>query len=137
MSDGDDALARLRRDVRTRDADEGADDLEARLLFGLIDRADDRFDDLFGTDDDALFQTARGHDARTDDLEMIIFRDLGNQRTDFGRADIDPNDDAVAAHWKYGLPPKRRSINPAVVRVRASSVRSACSVATCPARSPC
>src|SRR5229473_168757 len=46
LTDGYDALAGLGADVRARDADEGADNLEARLLLRLADGAHDRLDDF-------------------------------------------------------------------------------------------
>src|SRR5690242_16395154 len=100
MAHRDDALAGLRADVRARDADERADDLETGLLLGLVDRADDGLDDFLGTDDHALLEPARWHDAGANHLEMIVVRDFGDERADFGGADVDANDYAVAAHRK-------------------------------------
>ena len=107
MAHRDDALAGLGADVRARDADEGADDLEARLLLGLVDRADDRLDDFLGIDHDGLLHAARGHDAGADHFEVIVFGDLGDQRAHLGGAHVDADDDAVVAHRKYGRSPKR------------------------------
>ena len=100
MANGHHALARLRGDVGARDADEGADDLEAGLLLGLLDGADDRLDHVVGIDDDALLHAARRHDADADDFEVVLVGDLGDQRADLGGADVDANDDAIVAHRK-------------------------------------
>src|SRR5437588_5844739 len=131
VTHGYDALTGLRADVRSGNTHERADDLEARLLFSLADRADDRLDDLLGTDDYRFLESARWDDAAADDLEMLIFRNFGNQRTHFGGANVDADHDTVAAHRKYGRSPNRTSISPAVVLLRASSSRIDRSAATC------
>ena len=78
-----------------------------------------------------------GHDADADDLEVIVFGNLGDQRAHLGRADVDADDDAVVAHrastsHRTGRSPKRTSINlrPACC-VRVSSSRIERSDATC------
>ncbi len=56
--------------------------------------------DLVGVDHHALAHAARRDDADADDLEPIVVRDLGDQRHDFGRADVDADDDPFVAHRK-------------------------------------
>src|SRR2546428_2922441 len=130
MAHRHDALACLGADMRAGDADEGADNLEARLLLGLADRADNGLDDFLGIDDHRLFQTARGHDPDPDDFEVVVLRHFGNQRTDLGCAHINADDDPIVAHRKYGRSPNRTSITSARLFVRVSSSRIERSEAT-------
>src|SRR5207249_2982067 len=110
--------------------DEGADNLETRLLLGLADRTDDGLDDFLGIDHHRLFHSARRHDPDADDFEMVVLRHFGNQRTDLGRAHVNADDDPIVAHRKYGRSPNRTSITSTRLLVRVSSSRIERSEAT-------
>ncbi len=70
--DRDHTVAVGRANVRPGDTDEGAHDLEAGLLLGLLDGGGDCLHRLVDVHDHATTHPARWRDARADDLELVF-----------------------------------------------------------------
>src|SRR5512137_686264 len=96
--DGHDAAAVEALDVGPGDAEEGRADLDPGHELGLLPGLPDGRGRLVEVDDDALAQAVRVGRADTDDLDLALLGDLGDDGHDLARADVEPDDVAVLGH---------------------------------------
>ena len=87
-------------DVAAGDAGVHILDLAVGHQLDFLDHPADGVHRLLDINDDALLQAARVLRAHADDIEMALIVDLGDQRDDFRRPDVQPDDQilVVPAH---------------------------------------
>src|SRR6185369_9347499 len=106
VANRDDAVRVQRAHVAACDSREHGVDLAAGHELGLLDRPLDRLDGRLDVHDYAALEPARWIRADPDHLELVLLRDLADDRADFRSADIEAHDQlAVVSPAHVSNPP--------------------------------
>ncbi len=96
LLDRDHAVRRVALDVAARDAGVDRLDLAVGHQFGFLEHALDRRHRRLDVDHHAFLQSARRLRAHADHVELALRRDLGDDRDDLRRADVEAHHQVLA-----------------------------------------